>query len=204
MQMLIRLVHLGYVKEDFYWNNKKSKFDKEEADYKQYGRAEYYGTRYRNTLGDLYTKLVLQAWSLGRITNHAAAELMGIKNLAHLHDIHDHAAVLCAFDLIELDGTDLRSTPIEQRKRALADLLHRERDCIVLNVHYDCDGAMPAAYNPRLTMARVSLAGDPIDERIEAFLADVWRLRAKMPMRSDRGACGAFGLRATVPGARSK
>jgi bifunctional non-homologous end joining protein LigD len=53
---------------------------------------------------------------------------------------HDHAAVLCAFDLIELDGSDLRSTAIEQRKRALADLLHRERDGIVLNVHYYCDG----------------------------------------------------------------
>jgi hypothetical protein len=26
-----------------------------------------------------------------------------------------------------------------------------------------------------------------MDERIEAFLADVWRLRAKMPMRSVRG-----------------
>ena len=53
---------------------------------------------------------------------------------------HDHAAVFCAFDLIELDGRDLRSNPIERRKRALADLLHRERDSIVLNVHYDCDG----------------------------------------------------------------
>ena len=54
---------------------------------------------------------------------------------------HDHAAVLCAFDLIELDGRDLRRTPIEERKQALAGLLHRERDSIVLNVHYDCDGA---------------------------------------------------------------
>ena len=53
---------------------------------------------------------------------------------------HDHAAVLCAFDLIELDGRDLRSTPIEQRKRALAELLQRQPDSIVLNVHYDCDG----------------------------------------------------------------
>ena len=88
--MLIRLVHLGYVKESFYWDNKKSKFDQEEADYKQFGRAEYYGTRYRNTLGDLYTGLVLQAWSSGRITNHSAAEFMGIKNLAHLHDIREH------------------------------------------------------------------------------------------------------------------
>ena len=36
---------------------------------------------------------------------------------------HDHAAVLCAFDVI---GKDLRWVPIEHRKRALA--LFRERD----------------------------------------------------------------------------
>jgi len=30
---------------------------------------------------------------------------------------HDAAAVLCAFDLVELDGEDLRRTPIEERKR---------------------------------------------------------------------------------------
>jgi bifunctional non-homologous end joining protein LigD len=54
---------------------------------------------------------------------------------------HHHAAVLCAFDLIELDGRDLRRVPIEKRKQALAGLLHREHDGIVLNVHYECDGA---------------------------------------------------------------
>ena len=54
---------------------------------------------------------------------------------------HDHAAVLCAFDLIEIDGKDLRSVPIEQRKQALADVLCRERDGIVFNLHYNCDGA---------------------------------------------------------------
>jgi ATP-dependent DNA ligase len=43
--------------------------------------------------------------------------------------------VLCAFDLIELDGKDLRSAPLEQRKRVLTDVLHRELDSIVLNVH---------------------------------------------------------------------
>jgi bifunctional non-homologous end joining protein LigD len=31
--------------------------------------------------------------------------------------------VLCAFDLLELDGEDLRRTPIEERKRTLAKLL---------------------------------------------------------------------------------
>ncbi len=87
--MLIRLVHLRYVKESFYWN-KKSQFDTEEAHFKQFGRAEYYGTRYLNTLGDLYTGLVLQAWTSGRITNHNAAEFMGIKNFTHLNDIREH------------------------------------------------------------------------------------------------------------------
>jgi Zn-dependent peptidase ImmA (M78 family) len=88
--MLIRLVHLGYVKESFYWNNKKSKFDIDEAHYRSFGRAPYYGTRYRSALGDLYTGLVIEAWNSGRITNHNAAEFMGIKNLSHLYDIRDH------------------------------------------------------------------------------------------------------------------
>ena len=54
---------------------------------------------------------------------------------------HDDAAVLCAFDLIELDGKDMRRAPIEERKHALANLLFRERDGIAFNQHYDGDGA---------------------------------------------------------------
>jgi bifunctional non-homologous end joining protein LigD len=50
--------------------------------------------------------------------------------------------VLCAFDLIELDGKNLRKQPIEARKHALANLLYRERDGIVFNTHYDGDGAI--------------------------------------------------------------
>jgi ATP-dependent DNA ligase len=52
----------------------------------------------------------------------------------------DSAAVLCAFDLIELDGEDLRQKPIEERKHTLANVLFRERDGIAFNRHYDCDG----------------------------------------------------------------
>lgn len=88
--MLIRLVHLRYVKADYYWQVMKPRFDKEDGEYRGFGRATYYGTRYRNTQGDLYTGLVLDAWSGGRITNHHAAEYMGIKNLQHMLDIRDH------------------------------------------------------------------------------------------------------------------
>jgi bifunctional non-homologous end joining protein LigD len=38
---------------------------------------------------------------------------------------HDRAAVLCAFDLIELDGRDLRTAPIEQRKQACLNAIGR-------------------------------------------------------------------------------
>jgi ATP-dependent DNA ligase len=38
--------------------------------------------------------------------------------------LRDDAAVLCAFDLLELDGADFRSHPLEQRKATLAELLY--------------------------------------------------------------------------------
>jgi bifunctional non-homologous end joining protein LigD len=58
---------------------------------------------------------------------------------------HDHAAVLCAFDLIELDGDDLRPLPIEYRKCRLGKLLQpaqRSQTGITLNKHYEGDGAV--------------------------------------------------------------
>ena len=55
---------------------------------------------------------------------------------------HDHAAVLCAFDLLELDGADFRSQPLEQRKATLADLLRGVADGIAFNRHFSGDGAM--------------------------------------------------------------
>jgi len=37
----------------------------------------------------------------------------------------EHRAFLYAFDLLELDGTDLRREPLEVRKATLASILHR-------------------------------------------------------------------------------
>ena len=54
---------------------------------------------------------------------------------------HNDAAVLCAFDLIELDGDDLRRSPIEDRKRTLAEFLRKKNDGIAINAHYEGDGA---------------------------------------------------------------
>jgi bifunctional non-homologous end joining protein LigD len=61
------------------------------------------------------------------------------------------SAVLCAFDLLELDGRDLRRRPIEERKGLLAKLLHdpnlsldaaMKKSGIVLNEHFEEDGAI--------------------------------------------------------------
>ena len=49
---------------------------------------------------------------------------------------------LCAFDLLELDGKDLRLAPLEERKAALARLLRRPHDGIAFNEHYAADGAI--------------------------------------------------------------
>jgi hypothetical protein len=49
--------------------------------------------------------------------------------------------VLCAFDLLELDGRDLRRRPIEERKGLLAKLLNGQQTSIVLNQVYEGDGA---------------------------------------------------------------
>jgi bifunctional non-homologous end joining protein LigD len=52
------------------------------------------------------------------------------------------SAVHCAFDLLELDGRDLRREPIERRKTLLAQLLRGSHLGIVLNEHFEEDGAI--------------------------------------------------------------
>jgi bifunctional non-homologous end joining protein LigD len=51
-------------------------------------------------------------------------------------------AMLYAFDLLELDGEDLRALPLGDRKKRLARLLARRRVGIVLSPHTDDDGAL--------------------------------------------------------------
>jgi bifunctional non-homologous end joining protein LigD len=52
------------------------------------------------------------------------------------------SAVLCVFDLLELDGRDLRRETIETRKALLAKLLKGQHVSIVLNEHFTEDGAV--------------------------------------------------------------
>ncbi len=53
-----------------------------------------------------------------------------------------HAATLCAFDLIEMDGQDLRRQPIEDRKSLLRKLIKRKHPGIAFNRHFDVEGSI--------------------------------------------------------------
>jgi len=52
-------------------------------------------------------------------------------------DVH-----LCAFDLLELDGRDLRLEPLTTRRRVLARLIRKPQCGLVLNEQYEHDGPL--------------------------------------------------------------
>jgi bifunctional non-homologous end joining protein LigD len=51
-------------------------------------------------------------------------------------------ATLCAFDLIELDGQDLRWQPMEDRKASLKKLISNQHPGIAFNKHFDVEGSI--------------------------------------------------------------
>jgi ATP-dependent DNA ligase len=69
----------------------------------------------------------------------------GPDGVAIFDALHRHGtvseAMMYAFDLLELDGEDLRAMPLGDRKKRLARLLARRRVGIVLSEHTAEDGA---------------------------------------------------------------
>ena len=63
---------------------------------------------------------------------------------------HGKDALLIVFDLIELEGEDLRRTPIEQRKLKLAKLVRGPHPGIVLNEVFQGDGDILFAHACKL------------------------------------------------------
>jgi bifunctional non-homologous end joining protein LigD len=52
------------------------------------------------------------------------------------------SATLCAFDLLELNGQDLRDRPLEERKAVLKMLLRPSHPGIAYNRHFDVEGSI--------------------------------------------------------------
>jgi bifunctional non-homologous end joining protein LigD len=53
---------------------------------------------------------------------------------------YDEAACLFAFDLLELDGTDIRRLPLWERSKRLMKLIGRKQTGILFNEHIEDDG----------------------------------------------------------------
>jgi bifunctional non-homologous end joining protein LigD len=65
----------------------------------------------------------------------------GIASFDRIRHRHcDHTVFLYAFDLIEMDGEDLRRDPLEVRKATLASMIARAGSGIRLNEHIEGDG----------------------------------------------------------------
>ena len=65
----------------------------------------------------------------------------GVPNFDTLHSrTADHLAVACAFDLLMVNGGDLRHQPLRERKLALGKLLLRSRDGIQYVEHAEGHG----------------------------------------------------------------
>ena len=69
---------------------------------------------------------------------------------------HDGSVFLYAFDLIELNGDDLRRDPLEVRKATLASVLVKAAPGLRLNEHIEADGPIVFAHLPLGTVTRLA------------------------------------------------
>jgi bifunctional non-homologous end joining protein LigD len=92
----------------------------------------------------------LKAWSF---TIDGEAVVLGPDGLSRFDELRSRdgacTAMLYAFDLIEINGDDLRTLPLETRKATLASLL-RNAGTIRLNEHIEADGAVVFAHACKL------------------------------------------------------
>jgi ATP dependent DNA ligase domain len=102
----------------------------------------------------------------------------------------DHV-LMFAFDLLELDGADLRREPIETRKATLRSLLRKCRPGVRLLRAPGAPGrrGVPARVHPRLRGDRVEAVGFALSQREDARLVEV-----QEPGRAGREAGGGRRL----------
>jgi len=70
-----------------------------------------------------------------------------VSDFARLHSCqHDREVRLLAFDLLELNGQDLRADPLERRKAELAELLRSSDAGIQFVAHFEAPGEIAFAH----------------------------------------------------------
>ena len=91
---------------------------------------------------------------------------------------HDNGVTLCAFDLMELDGEDLRREPIEVRKATLKGLLRRSRPGIAFNRHFEVDGTV--VYEQACALGCEGIVSKRLGSPYRSGRADCW-IKIKNP-----------------------
>ena len=87
-------------------------------------------------------------------------------------------AVLVAFDLLELNGEDLRGLPIEKRKRELERLLKKATSKIVFNGHFSSEGAV--VFRGACTLGCEGIVSKKLGSAYRSGRSDTW-LKTKNP-----------------------
>jgi bifunctional non-homologous end joining protein LigD len=85
---------------------------------------------------------------------------------------------LCAFDLLELDGEDLRREPIEVRKATLKGLLRRGQPGIAFNRHFEVHGTI--VYEQACALGCEGIVSKRLGTPYRSGRSDCW-LKTKNP-----------------------
>jgi bifunctional non-homologous end joining protein LigD len=92
---------------------------------------------------------------------------------------HDASVFLYAFDLIELDGDDLRREPLKTRKATLASVLRRAVPGVRMNEHIEADGPTVFA-QPSLLRSRLGGRKRPVDQgKIAEITANIHEIERR-------------------------
>jgi bifunctional non-homologous end joining protein LigD len=90
-----------------------------------------------------------------------------------------HEVTLAAFDLIELQGEDLRNDPLLKRKRQLAKILGKGVGTIVYNEHVEQDGAL--VFEHACRMGLEGIVSKRLDAPYRSGPSKTW-LKSKNPL----------------------
>jgi ATP-dependent DNA ligase len=120
---------------------------------KQDGRVRFY-SRPGNDLTKRFP-FIVEALAHARVSWTArpshAARMASPRSSASTTGHHDATVFMWAFDMVELDGDDMRREPVENRKATLASLLRRASAGVRLNEHLEHeDGQLVFAYACRM------------------------------------------------------
>jgi len=146
------------------------------------GRVRLY-TRNGSDWSDRYP-LVVNAAARIKGTAIIDAEVVwldtdGIAQFDALHSrVMDHAAVACAFDLLMLNGDDLRRKPLAERKAALRNILRRTKGGIQYVEHVKGDGAK--MFEAICKRGLEGIVSKKLDARYRSGLSKSW-LKIKNP-----------------------